>query len=215
MLIKMIASELVDSEIELVSLVKHGSNRSPFRIMKAEEPVVTWEDTMSLLNQVANRASAAEKTIRKETNEMMIKEISADALGKPVQKDDANIRARETSSLRQKLAGLNRQQLLLWESPQNPLFQKLDNDYSMAIEKCELELAVLTSDEGQMRANSAFFRRGGSSVHSQASVSDSAFSDGQSAIQKAEGLIDLTDNSMGISTDDDSVRNIDLNRFEL
>lgn len=35
--IKMIANELVDGEIDFVSLVKHGANRSPFKIIKMED----------------------------------------------------------------------------------------------------------------------------------------------------------------------------------
>ena len=37
MRVKMIANELTEAEIDFVSLVKHGANRSPFKIIKAED----------------------------------------------------------------------------------------------------------------------------------------------------------------------------------
>ncbi len=47
MLIKLIANELVDGEIDFVSLVKHGANRSPFKIIKMDElPEGTTMDTL-------------------------------------------------------------------------------------------------------------------------------------------------------------------------
>ena len=38
MKIRLVANELVDGEVEYVSLVKRGANRSPFKIVKEEQP---------------------------------------------------------------------------------------------------------------------------------------------------------------------------------
>lgn len=47
MKIKLIANELTDGEIDFVSLVKHGANRSPFKIIKMEDlPEGTTMDTL-------------------------------------------------------------------------------------------------------------------------------------------------------------------------
>jgi hypothetical protein len=52
MKIKVLANELVDTDIEMVSLVKHGANRCPFKVLKAEdsEPPTIRERLSKLLD---------------------------------------------------------------------------------------------------------------------------------------------------------------------
>jgi hypothetical protein len=38
MKVKVVANELVDTDIEMVSLVRHGANRCPFKVLKSDEP---------------------------------------------------------------------------------------------------------------------------------------------------------------------------------
>lgn len=38
MKVKVVANELLDTDIEMVSLVRHGANRVPFKILKSEDP---------------------------------------------------------------------------------------------------------------------------------------------------------------------------------
>ncbi len=201
MKIKIIANELVDGEVEYVSLVKHGANRSPFKIVKAEQPVQdSWDDLMPELAKLRQRMNEPTATDHQETTVTKM--------------DEDKARKLEVAKLRQKLASLNYQQLNLWESPQHPLFKRLNDDLDFAIEKCELELAVLTTDQQeQMNRHSAFFRRGGSSVHSQATVSDSAFERGDAEIHKSTQNIDLS--TPITQTDADEVARIDLTGIRL
>lgn len=201
MKIKIVANELVDGEVEYVSLVKHGANRSPFKIMKAEQTTESlWDDLMPELAKLRRRMNEPEATMNQETTVTKM--------------DEEKARKLEVAKLRQKLASLNHQQLNLWESPQHPLFKRLNDDLEFAIEKCELELAVLTTDQQeQMNRHSAFFRRGGSSVHSQATVSDSAHERRDTEIHKSTQSIDLS--TPITQTDDDEVANIDLTGIRL
>ncbi len=194
--IRLVANELVDGEVEYISLVKHGANRSPFKIIKAEQPVQdSWDDLMPELAKLRRRMNQPTATTNQETTVTKMDEDKEQEL--------------EIAKLRQKLASLNRQQLNLWESPQHPLFERLDADLTYAIEKCELELAVLTTDQQeQMNRHSAFFRRGGSSVHSQATVSDSAYERRDAEIHKSTQNIDLS--TPITQTDDNEVAKIDL-----
>lgn len=50
MLVKLIASELTEGEIDFVSLVKHGANRSPFKIVKSEEIETTTTSSSDVTN---------------------------------------------------------------------------------------------------------------------------------------------------------------------
>ena len=201
MKIKIIANELVDGEVEYVSLVKRGANRSPFKIVKAEQTTEgLWDDIMPELAILKRRMNEPTATKNQETTVTKTDEDSECKL--------------EIARLRQKLASLNHQQLNLWESPQHPLFRRLNDDLDLAIEKCELELAVLTSDQQeQMKRHSAFFRRGGSSVHSQATVSDSAYERRDAEIHKSTQNIDLS--TPITQTDADEVANIDLTGIKL
>ena len=56
MKIKMVASQLLDGEIQYISLVENGANRSPFKIMKAETAGVSWEEMMSTLQEAVARS---------------------------------------------------------------------------------------------------------------------------------------------------------------
>lgn len=201
MKIRLVANELVDGEVEYISLVKHGANRSPFKIIKAEQPVQdSWNDLMPELAKLRERMKEPTAIKHQETTVTNM--------------DKDKARMLEVARLRQKLASLNHQQLNLWESPQHPLFKRLNDDLDFAIEKCELELAVLTTDQqAQMNRHSAFFRRGGSSVHSQATVSDSAYERRDAEIHKSTQNIDLS--TPITQTDADEVAKIDLTGIKL
>jgi len=64
-----------------------------------------------------------------------------------------------------------------------------------------------------MNRHSAFFRRGGSSVHSQATLSDSAYERRDADIQKSIQHIDLS--TPITQTDYDEVAKIDLTGIKL
>ena len=214
------ANELVDGKIDFLSLVKNGANRSPWKIVKAEDAAPTIEDAItSIANAVAKITKTSKEinqSLRKDN--MRIKDIDPSMFGKtePVRKADPNIQAREIASLRYKLSGLNEQQQNLWERPNTPAFQKFDDELTFRIEKCESELRVLTSDEEQMNRCSAFFRRGGTSTYAMATVSDSAYDQRSAAVRKAENEIDLSpivtqsDFNRINKRDVDEVRKIDL-----
>lgn len=203
------ATELVDGVIEMVSLVKHGANRSPFKIIKAEDPAPLWAGLLPELDKLQQRPDAP---VSKESKTVtMIKDAMAGITAEPDRKSDVDkARKLEIAKLRHRLNGLNNQQLVLWESPQHPLFEKLDCDLTLAIEKCELELAVLSTEQqdDQMRTNSAFFRRGGTSSYSDATASDSAYDRRDSEMRKAESQIDLS--PIVTQTDAEEVSKIDL-----
>ena len=214
------ANELVDGKIGFLSLVKHGANRSPWKIMKAEDAGPTFEDALADIAKAVAKITKTSKeknqSLRKD--EMRIKDIDPSMFGnsEPVRKAEPDIQAREITSIRHRLSGLNEQQAHLWENPTHPLFRRLDDDLSFAIEKAEAELRILVSDESQMTRNSAFFFRGGTSVHCQATVSDSAYDQRSAAVRKAENEIDLSpivtqsDFNRINKADVEEVRKIDL-----
>jgi len=70
-------------------------------------------------------------------------------------------------------------------------------------------------DSDEMISRSAFFRRGGSSSRSHATVSDSAYDQRSVAIRKAESQVDLSDNGLNPLTDPEEVSKIDLGGFVL
>ena len=77
MKIKIKATELVDGEIEYVSLVKHGASRSPFKIIKADEgsEADMWAGLMPELDRLRENMAKAEstaKTIELEKQEMAL-----------------------------------------------------------------------------------------------------------------------------------------------
>jgi hypothetical protein len=204
------ATELVDGAIDFVSLVKHGANRSSFKIVKQDQPTENlWAGLMPELDRLQKRladpssATTTEKTVSKT-------ETTA-------QQEAAQIRKQEEAKLRHKLNGLNNQLMNLWEQPSHALFEKLDHELSLAISKCELELATLNTDQQdqQMRASSAFFRRGSTSNYSAATVTDSAYDRRQTEMRKAESQIDLSDNGLNPLTDPDEVNRINLAKFDL
>jgi len=201
MKIRLIANELVDGEVEYISLVKHGANRSPFKIMKGEESVQdSWDNLMPELAKLRRRMNEPTATRNQETTVTKM--------------DEDKERKLEIAKLRQKRASLNHQQLNLWESPQHPLFEKLDGDLTYEIERCEMELAALSDDQQeQMVQNSAFNRRGGSSVRSQATVSDSAYERRDAEIHKSTQNIDLS--TPITQTDYNEVAKIDLTGIKL
>lgn len=201
MKIRLVANELVDGEVEYISLVKHGANRSPFKIMKGEESVQdSWDDLMPELAKLRRRMNDPTATENQETTVTKM--------------DEDKERKLEVAKLRQRLASLNHQQLNLWESPQHPLFKRLDADLTYQIEKCQLELAALTTEQQeQMNRHSAFFRRGGSSVHSQATLSDSAHERRDADLRKSVESIDLS--TPITQTDAAEVAKVNLNGIKL
>lgn len=196
MKIRLLANQLVDGEVEYVSLVKNGANRSPFKIVKEEGLTPGgWEELMPELAKLKQRIAEPPTNTDQETTEMMTNEDE--------------VRKLEIAKLRQRLASLNHQQLNLWESPQHPLFAKLDADLTYEIERCELELAVLSSDQqDQMKRSSAFFRRGGTSTCSQATVYDSADERHGAPVQKSMRHIELS--TPITRTDEEAAAKIDL-----
>lgn len=212
------ANELVDGKIDFLSLVKNGANRSPWKILKAEDAAPTIEDALANIAKAYDRITKTAEKMNQNSriDDMKLKDAPAEFAATPVQKADPDIQAREIASIRHRLSGLNEQQAHLWENPTHPLFKRLDDDLSFAIEKVEAELRVLTSDEEQMNRSSAFFFRGGTSVHYQATVSDSAYDQRSAAFRKAENEIDLSpivtqsDFNRIIKADVEEVRKIDL-----
>lgn len=196
MKINMLANELVDGEISFVSLVQHGANYSPFKIVKSKDQEPNFWG--GLLPEFDELQARLDRPNEHRENEMTMK----------IQKDELDNSDREIAGLRHRLAGLYSQQQNLWESPQTPVFEKFDNELTFQIEKTESALRILTSDDVQMAKTSAFFRRGGSSTHSAATISDSAFNQSAS-VCKAENSIDLSPTVT--TTDDDQVNKIDLN----
>jgi hypothetical protein len=187
MKIKIKATELVDGEIEYVSLVKHGANRSPFKIIKMdeEEPAQSmWAGLMPEMDKLERRLNGRHITEKSETPTMKQKPTAEQV--RKVEQREARV-----EELRFRLNTLNGQLLRLWESPQHPLFNRLDSDLTMQIEKTELELTTLIDDSHEMNQRSAFFRRGGSSIHSAATLSDSAYERDAAALRKAENSISL------------------------
>jgi hypothetical protein len=199
MKIKLVANELVDGEIEFISLVKHGANRSPFVIVKAEEETAPspWAGLLPELDRLQKRFAGWTG--------------NADTEKAQVTKNDEfqQIQAQEIAELRHSLSGLYAQQQSLWERPNTPAFQKFDDDLTFRIEKAESELRLLTSDEDQMKKSSAFFRRGGTSSYSAGTVIDSAMDQKAAELRKAEDEIDL--NTRVTSTDPEEVAKVDLN----
>ena len=138
-MIKMIASELVDGEIEFISLVKHGANRSPFKIVKTEESPArpSWADTLALLNQAVAKTTAVTAKVHRnlETKEMKLKDIGKtlnEVAGQCVQKTDADTVSSadkfEIAKQRRRRAVLTDRLMRLWERPDHPLFAKLDSE---------------------------------------------------------------------------------------
>ena len=96
--IKIIANELVDGEVEYVSLVKRGANRSPFKIVKAEQTTQgLWDDLMPELAKLKRRMNDPTASTNQETTVTKM--------------DEEKERKLEIAKLRQKLASLNHQQL--------------------------------------------------------------------------------------------------------
>ena len=60
MKVKIVGSELVDADINFVSLVKRGANRSPFKIIKAED--ISEEDTSTLKDRVSSMFGSKHET---------------------------------------------------------------------------------------------------------------------------------------------------------
>lgn len=184
------ASEIVDGAIEFVSLVSRGANRSPFKIIKAEEPEPSWMDQMPAFKKLQQQLAASE-SVSKETRPVKMKEVIADMSSQPVRKaEDDQIRKTKIAKLRHKLSGLYDQQQNLWERPNTPAFKKFDDNLSFSIEKAESDLRLLGSGDELIDRSSAFFRRGGTSNYCDATLYDSA--DQRPAVRKGESQIDLS-----------------------
>lgn len=153
------ATELVDCKIDFLSLVKNGANYCPWKIMKVEDAAPTIEDALTSIANAVAKISKTSKEMSQRKEDMKIKDIDPSMVGKsePVRNAEPEIQAREVASIRHRLSGLNEQQQNLWERPNTPAFQKFDDELTFAIEKCESELRLLTSDEEQMNRSSAFF----------------------------------------------------------
>lgn len=57
MKVKVVANEVVDGEVDFISLVKHGANRSPFKIVKADEVKLDLNAFKALANLNAEQDS--------------------------------------------------------------------------------------------------------------------------------------------------------------
>jgi len=206
MKIKMIANELVDGEIEYVSLVANGANRSPWKIIKAEEPKLNlWAGLMPELEKLEKRLANTETKVEKTVT---ISNTTPFAKTEPVQKtEDDAIRKQDIAKLRHRLSGLYEQQQNLWERPNTPAFQKFDDELTFAIEKSESELRVLRSGDELIDRSSAFFFRGGTSSRSNATLSDSAYEQRDAAVRKTESEIDLS--PIATQADFDRINKID------
>jgi|GEM_PF-5061492 len=204
MKVKMIATELVDAEVDYISLVRHGANRTPFKIVKADEPeraktlAEVIEDFRALVEPTLNKQQApkAEPVAREEKEELKMIEVT---------KRDAEIAA-----LRSQLERLNMQWERAIERANDPVSRKLLGHLEDRLVKTESELYTLVDEREQLAAGSAFFYRGGSSVHSAATLSDSAY---ERPVSKEEQTISLeTPLTQTSKADEDD---IDLGRFEL
>jgi hypothetical protein len=185
------ASEIVDGVIDFVSLVSNGANRSPFKIIKAEEQEPSWLAHLPEFRKLQQRFAAPE-SVSKETRPVKMKEVIADMSGEPVQKaEDDQIRKTKIAKLRHKVSGLYDQQQNLWERPNTPAFKKFDDNLSFAIEKAESELRLLGSGDDLIDRSSAFFFRGGTSNYCDATLYDSA-DQRHAAVRKGDSQIDLS-----------------------
>lgn len=225
MKIKMIASELVDGEIDFVSLVKHGANRSPWKIVKAENkpagPQGPFAESIELLNQAFAKTQALAKQGNKSLEKSMKMKDIGSALaeaGQSGKKSDADNSVDKVAiaKLQNRLAILNERLHKIWERPDTPISARLENDTLYAIEKCE----ILLQESGYVEPDivnqgSAFFYRGGSSTYLIEEVaSDSAFSGTRSReIHKAEQSIDLS--TPIATTDVDAVHDVDLSSLKI
>lgn len=217
MKISIVANEIVDGVIDFISLVKHGANRSPWKIIKMEDQKPSWLDHMPEFLKLKEQLDSSAALRKTETKKVILKNVIKGMNDGPEQTTAAELEANEIRKLeirklQQKLAGLNSQQLRLWESPQHPLYKRLDEDYSLAIYKTEAELAVLADDEPTMVGSSAFFFRGGTSNKSSANISDSAYLR-PASVRKAEDTIDLS--PINTQADFDRLRKAEADEIDL
>jgi len=78
--VKVVANELVETDIEMVSLVKHGANRAPFRILKADEDgpaAKLGEKLQSFFSLAKGEVAVAAYFIRKDATEAMLPILKA------------------------------------------------------------------------------------------------------------------------------------------
>ena len=206
MKIKIKANEITDGEIDFVSLVKHGANRSAFKIVKTEEEQTAslWAGLMPELDRLQQRLASSSENVTMETKTVATEHAA-------IRKAEED-RQERTGELRQHLDSLNNRLMRLWENPTHPLFKRLDDDLSYQIEKAELELGTLADDTAQMNGSSAFFRRGGTSLHSQATPYDSADEVRAAEVRKTEQAIDLSPTVT--TTDEAEVAKIDLSSLK-
>lgn len=230
MKIKIMANEVTEGEIDFISLVKHGANRSPFKIMKHDEPASSLIDQCPELAKL-QRSLAAESAVQKESTKVKIKD-AIKGLGGPaetVQKSGrSNAEITEITEIteivkhRRRKAALNARLFEYYENPNGtPNGDRVELYLLDEIEKCDIELEALGyQDPDQFAESSAFFFRGGSSVNSP--ITDSAFENVTSLgvakqvdVRKAEQMIDLNPNPLGVQTDDNEVAKIDLSGMKL
>lgn len=84
MKVKVLANELLDSNIEFVSLVKHGAIRSPFKILKADELPTGTE--MTVTKRLAQMFTGKETSGEAQVCAILVKNERVEAL-EPIIKD--------------------------------------------------------------------------------------------------------------------------------
>lgn len=230
MKVKVLAKELTGGEIDFVSLVKHGANRSPFKIVKNDGPALSLIDQIPELAKLQQSLAASGSTARKEITTVNINGVfkAAGDEPEPARKSSrSNAEITEIVKHRRRKAALNARLQKLWERPDQEGADRLETHILDEIEKADIELAALGYEEpDQFAESSAFFFRGGSSVHS--AISDSAFENvnslgviKQADLRKAEQQIDLStpltqadfDDQRGI--DRNAIAKIDLGGMKL
>src|SRR6478736_569139 len=77
MKIKISANELQDTEINAVSLVKHGANRIPFAIVKTDETPITIGERLSKMWNKTKKNSVSAVYVKKGTEEKHLKALEA------------------------------------------------------------------------------------------------------------------------------------------
>ena len=205
MKIKILANEIVDGAIDFISLVRHSANRSPFKILKsAESAPDPWVNRIPGLAELERTLADSSLKASREPQSMIFKDDVTNTHHESASTSNAYKALRlEQGQRRKRLDRLNTQLFKVYDQPTHPLFDRLVDDLSMAIEREELELAAISDDEEQMHHTSAFYQRGGTSSYSQAPLSDSAFERNGAELSKAEAAIQLSSPLTQTTTEDE------------
>jgi hypothetical protein len=82
MKVKVVANELVDTDIEMVSLVRHGANRCPFKVLKSEddEPASLGDKFQSFFSLAKGDVAVSAYFIRKDAADKLLPILKAEGV---------------------------------------------------------------------------------------------------------------------------------------